>query len=93
MKARQAASGRRAHQMWSILMWPCFTFVSWAEWAETSSIGKATSISRLRRSPICAYPVVLNSTVSSCAASTLRSASWVAETLGMAHYRLTVNPV
>src|SRR3972149_11721441 len=50
MKARQAARGRRAHQMWSVEMWPCRTFFSRREWAETSSSGNATSISRLRRS-------------------------------------------
>src|SRR2546423_1767947 len=49
MNARQAANGRRAHQMWSVEMWPGRTVFSRAGGAETSSSGKATSIRRRRR--------------------------------------------
>src|SRR5262245_28670335 len=48
MKARQAASGRRAHQTGRVEMWPWRTLFARRAWAETSSSGKATSIRRLR---------------------------------------------
>ena len=40
MKARQAASGRRAHQMWSVEMCPWRTFFSRREWAGDLLQGK-----------------------------------------------------
>ena len=44
--ARQAASGRRAGQMWSVEICPCRTFFSWTESKEACLSGNATSIRR-----------------------------------------------
>ena len=48
MKARQAARGRLAHQIWTVEMFPLCWFFSRREWADTSSNGNATSINRFR---------------------------------------------
>ena len=45
--ARHAASGRRAHQIWSVEICPCRIDFSRADCSETSFNGKATSMSRL----------------------------------------------
>jgi len=45
--ARHAASGRRAHQMWSVEMWPCRMDFSRRACAEMRLIGKSTSMRRL----------------------------------------------
>lgn len=47
MAARHAASGRRAHQMWSVEMWPWRIDFSRADSALTSRSGNATSMRRL----------------------------------------------
>src|SRR2546421_1953763 len=69
MTARQAASGRRAHQMCKVEMCPCRMLFSRRAWAEMRLIGKSTSISRLQylyilglrlQNLICSYMVVFH---------------------------------
>ena len=45
--ARHAASGRRAHQMCSVEMWPCRIDFSRRAWAVIRLMGRSTSIRRL----------------------------------------------
>jgi len=47
MTARHAASGRRAHQMWSVEICPCRIDFSRRAWAEIRAMGRSTSIRRL----------------------------------------------
>lgn len=44
--ARQAASGRRAHQMWSVEMCPCRMDFSRRAWSEMRRMGRSTSMRR-----------------------------------------------
>ena len=53
--ARQAASGRRAHQMCSVDMCPCRIDFSRADCSETSLRGRATSMRRLSMVIVCGY--------------------------------------
>ena len=47
MTARQAANGRRAHQMCNVEMWPCRMDFSRRACAEMRLIGRSTSMRRL----------------------------------------------
>lgn len=48
MTARQAASGRRAHQMCNVEIWPCRIDFSRRACTEIRLIGRSTSIRRLQ---------------------------------------------
>jgi hypothetical protein len=50
MAARIAASGRRAHQMWSVEIWPWRMDFSRADWAEMGLRGREISMRRRLRS-------------------------------------------
>jgi len=44
--AREEANGRRAHQIWSVEIWPCRMFFSRADSSLTSFTGELTSMNR-----------------------------------------------